>query len=136
PGAFIFRQNLHEPWPRTIMGRTYWQSGEMAATAVMRDLAIAPQTARHIATKLARHFAGDEPPQSLIDKLAAVFTASRGDLASLYRALIDAPECWTARPVKFKTPYEWTVSLLRGTGRRSFQKFQAASLLRELGQPL
>jgi len=136
PGGFIFRRALHEPWPRTIMGRTYWQSGEMAATAVMRDLAVAPQTARHIATKLARHFAGDEPPQSLIDKLAAAFTASKGDLPTLYRALIDAPECWTARPVKFKTPYDWTVSLLRGTGRKTFQKFQAAPLLRELGQPL
>jgi uncharacterized protein (DUF1800 family) len=136
PGGFIFRQNLHEPWPRTILGRTYWQSGEMAATAVLRDLAVAPQTATHIATKLARHFAGDEPPQSLIDKLASAFTASKGDLPSVYRVLIDAPECWTARPVKFKTPYEWTVSLLRGTGRKNFQKLQAAPLLRELGQPL
>jgi len=136
PGGFIFRRALHEPWPRTIMGRTYWQSGEMAATAVMRDLAVAPQTARHIATKLARHFAGDEPPQSLIDKLAAAFTASKGDLPTLYRALIDAPECWTARPVKFKTPYEWMVSVLRGTGRSTFQKFQPTPLLRELGQPL
>ena len=136
PGGFIFRQNLHEPWPRTILGRSYYQSGEMVATAVMRDLAAAPQTARHIATKLARHFAGDEPPQSLIDKLAAAFTSSKGDLRALYRALIDAPECWAARPVKFKTPFEWTVSAMRGTGRKTFQKFQPAPLLRELGQPL
>ncbi len=136
PGGFIFRQNLHEPWPRTIMGRTYMQSGEMAATAVLRDLAVAPQTANHIATKLARHFAGDEPPQSLIDRLAAAFKSSKGDLPTLYRVLIDAPECWAARPVKFKTPYEWTISALRGTGRTTFQKFSATNFLRELGQPL
>ena len=136
PGAFVFRHKLHEPWPRTILGQTYWQSGEMQATAVLRDLAAAPQTARHIATKLARHFAGDEPPRSLTDKLAAAFAASGGDLPSLYRVLIDAPECWGVRPVKFKTPYEWTVSLLRGTGRRSFRKLQAAPLLQALGQPM
>lgn len=136
PGGFIFRQNLHEPWSRTVMGRSYWQSGEMAATAVLRDLAVAPQTANHIATKLARHFAGDEPPQSLIDKLSTAFKSSKGDLPALYRVLIDAPECWTERPVKFKTPFEWTISALRGTGRKTFQKFSATNLLRELGQPL
>jgi uncharacterized protein (DUF1800 family) len=135
-GAFVFRDNVHEPGPRTILNRSYRQAGEMQAHAVMRNLAIAPQTATHITTKLARHFAGDEPPQGLIDRLAKTFIDSKGDLPALYRTLIDAPECWVARPLKFKPPYEWTVSLLRGTGRRTFQKLQPAPLLRELGQPL
>lgn len=136
PGAFLFRDRIHEPGPRRILGRSYFQSGEMQARAVLHDLAAAPATATHIATKLARHFAGDEPPQSLIDKLRDVFARTNGDLPSVYRALIDAPECWQPRATKFKTPYEWTVSALRATGRRTFQKFQAAPLLRELGQPL
>jgi uncharacterized protein (DUF1800 family) len=136
PGSFLFRDNVHEPGPRRVMGQSYWQSGEMQARAIMRDLAAAPQTAKHIATKLARHFAGDEPPQTLIDKLAGAFTASKGDLPSVYRVLIDAPECWAARPVKFKSPFDWAISVLRGSGRKSFPKLQAATLLRELGQPL
>ena len=55
PGQFIFRQQLHEPGTRTIMGRVYAQHGEAQALAVLHDLATAPATAQHIAEKLARH---------------------------------------------------------------------------------
>jgi uncharacterized protein (DUF1800 family) len=59
-------------------------------------LATHPATARHIATKLARHFAGDDPPPALVARLETAFLTSRGDLPSVYRVLIDAPECWVA----------------------------------------
>lgn len=135
-GSFIFRAEVHEPGTRRILGRSYSQSGEMQARAVLHDLAVAPATATHLATKLARHFAGDEPAQTLIDRLAEAFNKSGGDLPTVYRALIEAPECWNARPAKFKTPHEWLVSVLRGTGRRTFQKLQTAPTLIQLGQPM
>src|SRR5438105_5861216 len=86
--AFQFADLLHEPGDRTIMGKRYGQSGEAQARAVLMDLAASPATAKHLATKLARHFAGDEPPPALVDRLSKAYVASGGDLPTVYRALI------------------------------------------------
>lgn len=116
PGEFAFIEALHEPGTRTIMGERYPQPGEAQAQAVLDALAAHPATATHIATKLARHFAGDDPPPSLIDKLARAYSSSGGDLPSVYHALIDAPEPWAPAPVKFRQPWEWLIAALRATG--------------------
>jgi uncharacterized protein (DUF1800 family) len=133
---FAFRANLHEPGPRTILGKTYAQDGEAQGHAALIDFARAPATAAHIATKLARHFAGDAPPPALVSRLAATFTKSHGDFPALYRTLIDSPEAWTPAPIKFKTPWEWTVSALRGLGRDQVGQLQMAGVQNQLGQPI
>jgi uncharacterized protein (DUF1800 family) len=136
PGQFVFRQPLHEPGTRTIMDRQYDQPGEQQALAVLHDLAVSPATAQHIAGKLARHFVADTPPPALVDRLASVFSATNGDLPSVYQVLIDSPEAWSPVDAKFKTPWDWTVSSLRGLGRDSIGNIQIAPLLTQLGQPV
>ncbi|HVJ01469.1 MAG TPA: DUF1800 domain-containing protein, partial [Sphingomonas sp.] len=93
-GSFAFVPRLHEPGARTVLGRSWNQPGEAQAAAVLDMLATHPATARHIATKLARHFGGDDPPAPLVARLEKAFLASDGDLPSVYRALVEAPECW------------------------------------------
>ncbi len=134
PNQFAFKPARHEPGTRTILGKAYPQEGEAQALAALTDFAQAPATATHVATKLARHFAGDAPPPAMIARLAASFTRSKGDLPTLYRALIASPEAWVARPTKFKTPWEWTISSLRGLGRRQAGQMQMAALQIQLGQ--
>ncbi|HEX5320439.1 MAG TPA: DUF1800 domain-containing protein [Stellaceae bacterium] len=134
-GQFHFADALHEPGDRTIIGKLYPQQGEAQARAVLLDLAASPATARHIATKLARHFAGDDPPQAMVDRLARAYLASGGDLPTLYRALIDSPEAWAPQPLKFKTPWEWSVSALRAVGQKELDQTMAAGMLKQLGQP-
>jgi uncharacterized protein (DUF1800 family) len=136
PGEYVFRAALHEPGSRTILGRRYDQSGENQALAILHDLAASPSTAQHIAGKLARHFVADNPPPGLCERLADAFRRSGGDLPAVYRALLDAPEAWTPVAVKFKTPWEWAISSLRGLGWRDTGNFQAAPLLTQLGQPV
>lgn len=131
---FLFRDRQHEPGARTILGKRYAAGGEEQAKAALTDFAKAPATATHVATKLARHFAGDEPPPALVARLAANFIATGGDLPSLYRTLAASPEAWVATPTKFKTPWEWTISALRGTGRRAVGGMQIAALQTQLGQ--
>ncbi|WP_116091729.1 DUF1800 domain-containing protein [Sphingomonas crusticola] len=135
-GAFMFRSGIHEPGSRAIIGKTYAQSGEAQARAVLHDLATSPATARHISTKLARHFVADDPPPALIDRMSRAFVSSRGGLPAVYRVLIDAPEAWTPGARKFKTPWDWTVSSLRALGRRDLGKMDASSMLNQLGQPI
>lgn len=136
PGDFTYRPALHEPGTRTIIDSSYGERGEDQARAVLRDLAAAPATARHIATKLARHFVADDPPLALIERLTAAYLGSRGNLPAVYRALIDAPEAWAPGAPKFKTPWDWAVSSLRGLGRRDLGKMDVAPMLTQLGQPI
>jgi len=136
PGQFVFRQPLHEPGTRTIMNRQYDQPGQQQALAVLHDLAVSPATAQHIAGKLARHFVADTPPPALVDRLAGVFSATNGDLPSVYQVLIDSREAWSPVDAKFKTPWDWTVSSLRGLGLNDLGNMQIAPLLTQLGQPV
>jgi uncharacterized protein (DUF1800 family) len=114
PGRFVFREELHEPGPKVVLGRRYPQEGQAQGEAVLRDLAHHPATAQHIATKLARHFIADEPPPQAVERLARAFHGSGGDLRSVYLALIDLPEPWAQPLSKFKTPSEYVVSTYRG----------------------
>jgi uncharacterized protein (DUF1800 family) len=54
----------------------------------------------------------------------------------VYRVLVDAPEAWQPQPVKFKSPWEWSVSSLRAVGRREVPAMQIANLMNQLGQPV
>ena len=112
-GRFFFRESLHEPGARKLLGRQYGEAGLAQGVAVLRDLAHSPATAHHIATKLSRHFIADDPPASAVDRLSQVFLSSGGDLPSVYRALIDAPEAWAQPLAKFKTPSDYIYSTYR-----------------------
>ena len=134
-GQFQFAEMLHEPGSRTIVGKRYDQAGEAQARAVLLDLAESPATAKHLSTKLARHFAGDDPPPALVERLSKAYRASGGDLPTVYRVLIDSPEAWVPQPLKFKNPWEWSVSALRAIGLRELEPQAAAGVLKQLGQP-
>ncbi|MFM0183337.1 DUF1800 domain-containing protein [Paraburkholderia aspalathi] len=136
PGTFVFRVALHEPGSRTIMGRRYDQPGEEQALAILHDLASAPATAQHIGGKLARHFVADNPPADVSERLANAFARSGGDLPTVYRTLLDMPQVWSPAAVKFKTPWEWIISSMRGLGWQDIGNMQAAPILTQLGQPV
>src|SRR3546814_13661611 len=110
PGETVFVDRLHQPGPLTILGKVYDQPGAKQAEAVLRDLAVHPATARHVATKLARHFSGDEPPATLVDRLAKDFERTGGDLSSLYRTLVASPEPSAATPAMLQPPWDWPSS--------------------------
>ncbi len=131
-----FEPAMHEPGSRTVLGRSYAEGGEEQARAILHDLALAPATAQHIATKLARHFVADDPPPALVRRLAETFRKSGGDLPTVYRELVAAPEAWAADASKFKSPWDWGVSSLRALGRRQLAGQQAVNLMNQLGQPV
>jgi len=113
PGAFVFRAALHEPGAKRVLGRRYADAGMAQGQAVLRDLAAHPSTARHLATKLARHFVADDPPPALVDRLAHVYGANDGYLPAVYEALVGGEEAWHSESQKFKQPFEFVYSALR-----------------------
>jgi len=134
-GEFVFLRRAHEPGPQTVIGNAYPDSGVEQGRAVLADLARHPATARHVATKLARHFIADDPPTMLVDRLTQRFLDTDGDLKEVTAALIAAPESWAAEQAKIKRPGEWIVAALRATEESgdTLRMIRAQALL---GEPL
>lgn len=115
-GETVFLDALHEPGARKVLAKTYSGPAAEQAGAILKDLAANPATAKHIATKLTRHFVSDTPPASAVAKLETAYMKSGGDLSALARAVIDLDEAWGETSQKFKTPEELLVSAARAAG--------------------
>jgi uncharacterized protein (DUF1800 family) len=134
PQGFLFRPHAHEPGGRTIMGKPYGEQGQLQARAVMTDLAASPHTAKHLSTKIARHFVSDDPPPALVDRLARSYLASGGRLDEVAATLIRSPEAWAPAAAKFKTPYEFMISSWRAADTPPTDVQQVARTMDAMGQ--
>jgi uncharacterized protein (DUF1800 family) len=131
----VFSKRMHEPAPQTLIGNTYPDTGIEQGRNVLADLARHPATARHVATKLARHFIADDPPPELVDLLTERFLATDGDLKEVTKALISAPESWVPEQAKVKRPGEWIAAARRATGTQG-QIARMTGVQALLGEPL
>lgn len=134
--AFVFRANAHEPGARSVLGKRYAEGGVEQGRAILTDLARHPATAKHLSLKLARHFVADAPPPALVERMAAAYLKSDGDLAVVYRAMIESDLAWSTEARKFKRPDDFIVSALRAGGiDAGAAPQQTVGLLQRLGQP-
>src|ERR1700722_3865947 len=101
-GEFVYIKRAHEPGPQTVIGKDYDDTGTGQGRAVLADLARHPATAKHIATKLARHFVADDPPPPLVHRLTQCFLDTDGDLKEVTKVLVAAPEAWAPEQAKIK----------------------------------
>ena len=115
PWGFVWRRQNHQPWTKTLLGRTF-PSGSESQEEALRFLAEHPATYRNLAEKLARHFVADTPPPSATRRLEAALRDSGGDLAAVSRALIALPEAWPATPGKFRPPKDFVLAAARAVG--------------------
>jgi uncharacterized protein (DUF1800 family) len=135
-GEFDFNPRMHQPGAQTVIGKSYSDGGLEQGRAVLATLARHPATAKHVATKLARHFVADEPPPALVDRLAKRFLATQGDLKEVGKVLVAAPESWKAPRAKLKRPGEWVVSALRALGVTPAEIGPVMQAHNLLGEPL
>jgi uncharacterized protein (DUF1800 family) len=135
-GEFDFNPRMHQPGAQTVIGKSYSDGGLEQGRAVLATLARHPATAKHVATKLARHFVADEPPPALVDRLAKRFLATQGDLKEVGKALVAAPESWEAPRAKLKRPGEWVVAALRAVGVTPAEIGPVMQAHNLLGEPL
>lgn len=127
PGAFAFVQMMHEPGTFRLLGKRYSENGVDQGVAALRNLGNHPATARHLATKLVRHFVADEPSAKAVDKIARVFIATQGHLPSVHKALIGLSDAWRNENKKLKTPHEYLVSVYRGLEIHPRRRIDAAA---------
>lgn len=133
---FAFEGDAHEPGAKTLLGKTYADSGEREGVAALSDLARHPATARFIATKLARHYIADTSPPAAVDRIAQAFSRSDGDLRATMDAVIDSPETWAQPFAKFKRPEEFLISAMRALDIRQLPPGVGAVATRTMGQPM
>jgi len=133
-GLFDFDPETHEPGAHRVLGEVFAQEGPQQGEAVLRKLAAHPSTAGFIATKLARHFIADDPPDAVVQRLAGVFMATDGDLARVCEALVDSPQAYAQPLQKFKTPQEFLVSAARGVPGLDIDAMRLQRTLANLGQ--
>jgi uncharacterized protein (DUF1800 family) len=135
-GEFIFNERMHEPGAQSVLSRSYDDGGYEQGRAVLLTLARHPATAKHIATKLARHFVADNPPPALVDRLAKRFIDTGGDLKEITKTLLTSQESWDAPRAKLKRPAEWIMSSMRASGMMMPDGRRIINTLNLLGEPL
>jgi hypothetical protein len=110
-GDFVFNEDLHDTGTKNILGLTIQPAGQNEAEQVIEHLVTHPSAARFIATKLARRFIADEPPQVIVEKATQTFLKTNGDIKSVLRViLLDGLPL--AQP-KYKRPANFVLSALR-----------------------
>ena len=116
PGQYVYRANVHDDGEKHILDlHLPAGGGERDGEMVLDYLAHHDWTARFISAKLARRFVADDPPQTLVDTLAAVFQSTEGDTRELMRALVGSDEFKASAGQKVKRPLEFFISALRLT---------------------
>ena len=138
-GGFVFRPIMHDAGEKTVLGqRLDAGRGIEDGEQVLDVVAHHPATARFIATKLARRFVSDDPPASLVDRAAEMFSRTRGDIRQTVRAIVTSPEFFAADAyrAKVKSPFELVVSALRAMNATPDVTPRTAQVVARLGQPL
>jgi len=120
-GGFIFRPLAHDRFAKRVLGQVIpagggQQDGERVIEILVRHEA----TARFIATKLARRFVSDDPPAALVERTAAAFRRTDGDIRAVLTTIFTSPEFWSADAyrAKIKTPLELVASAVRALDGR------------------
>ena len=138
-GVFRFEPRLHDNGEKTVLGERIPRGGGMDDGLRVIDILVKhPSTARFIAAKLARRFVADEAPAAIVSKAAEAFRQSDGDIPTVLRAIVDAPEFFSRDfyQAKIKTPFEFVTSALRVTGSEAQVTHQLLRYLGRMGEPL
>jgi uncharacterized protein (DUF1800 family) len=136
--GFMFVAGRHDRGEKVVLGQAIKAGGVDEGERVLDIVAAHPATARHIATKLAARFVSDTPPPALVERAAAKFAATKGDLREVLKVILMSPEFSSpaAYRAKVKTPLEFVASALRATGAEVRTASPLARTLRDMGMPL
>ena len=137
-GDFLFAMNRHDSKMKTVLGHTFGGEGYTEGVDLLTMLAHHASTAVFISRKLAVRFVSDNPPQSLIDKMAKTFLDTDGNISEVLTTLASSPEFWSEQSVRAKTksPFEYAVSTLRALNAHIKQPWQLNNWITKMGQKL
>jgi uncharacterized protein (DUF1800 family) len=136
-GQFTFDPDVHDAGPKHVLGLRLEPAGQREAERVLDLLSVHPGTARYVAFRLCRRLLADDPPAAVVERAAAAFTNTGGDIKAVLRAILldglAAPGAQAAP--KFKRPVNYLVSALRQLNAATDAGPALHEYLQRMGQP-
>lgn len=115
-GDFFFNAGQHDNGTKTVRGNVISpggvNEGQIVLTQISNDIA----TARFLSRKLCKWFLAYDPPQAVLDLVAAEFQSTGGDIKAVLRKLFARTTLNMMDPVitpKIKRPFHLISSLVR-----------------------
>ncbi|MGC2657553.1 MAG: DUF1800 domain-containing protein [Bryobacteraceae bacterium] len=137
--TFQFNERVHDRGPKVVLGVKIPAGGGISdGMKVIDILAHHPSTAHFISLKLAQRFVADDPPPSLVTRMAQTFQKTDGDLREVMATMLASPEFWSqgAYQAKVKSPFEMIVSAVRATDADVTSTQVLGNTIQRLGEPL
>lgn len=137
--VFTFRNRMHDPGRKTVLGHTIGpDQGVKEGEVILDILARHPSTANFIATKLCRRFVSDDPPPQLVENVARRFLATDGDIRETLREIFYSYQFFEPHHFrsKVKSPLEFIASAVRATNTNMTKPAFFTKAVRKMGQPL
>jgi len=134
--GFVFYPARHDNGDKHFLGQDIAGNGEAEGEKALDLLAASPATARHIGFELAQYFVADQPPEALVDRLAARFQETGGDIKSTLKVLFASREFRDSTGAKYKSPYRFVLSAARAARISADNPKPLLGAMARLGQPL
>ena len=138
-GDFFFAINRHDSGEKMVLGKKFEAGGGYEeGEALLEMLAHHKSTANFISKKIATRFVNDNPPQSLIDKMAKTFLSKNGNIKDVIITMVNSPEFWSKEALREKTksPFELAISTARSLNADISQPYQLYTWINRMGQQM
>lgn len=133
-GTAYFDPNLHDDGEKNVLGKKIPAGGGAKDVEALVEIACNhPSTAKYIAKKLVAHFVSEEPPQSLVNRVAKRFSENGGQIKPLLREILYSKEFKESAGSKMKRPFQYVVSCLRATGADTMAGDEVLEYLTRMG---
>ena len=138
-GPFTFNPRMHDRGEKTVLGvRIPAGGGIEDGEKVLDILARHPSTAHFVARKLAIRFVADDPPPTLVERMAQTFLKTNGDLRAVMKTMLESGEFWSigAYRSKLKSPFELVASAVRAADGDVDFASGLVNQVAQMGEPL
>jgi uncharacterized protein (DUF1800 family) len=137
--TFVFRPRIHDRGEKLVLNKRIPAGGGIEDGLRVLDILVKhPSTARFISYKLSQRLVADEPPASLVDRAAAVFKRTEGDIREVVRSILTSSEFYSPLYYrnKVKSPLELSASTIRATGASTDAALPLIQWIARMGEPL
>jgi uncharacterized protein (DUF1800 family) len=133
-----FDANRHDFSDKILLGHRIKGGGEEEVEQALDLLVAQPATAHHIAFQLAQYFVADNPPPSLVNRLAQRFQHTDGNIKLVMQTLLSSQEFWDPKyeHSKYKSPFRYVVSTMRASGLPGNRSDVLNQFLQQQGEPI
>ena len=138
-GDFFFAMNRHDIKEKKVLDKIFPSgNGYSEGLDLLDMLAHHSSTSVFISRKLANYFVCDNPPKSLVDRMAKTFREKDGEIKSVLMTMVMSKEFWSPVSLRQKTksPFEFVISATRALNAEINAPFQLFQKMERMGQKI